>query len=323
MNIKEIIYSLYKRIKKTKKRTIELYYMYFTTKGTYTSLLPDKIYLKKLYKEKMGKELNLKNPKTFNEKLNWLKLYDRRPEYTMMVDKYRAREYIKEKIGEEYLVPLIGVYDSVDEIDFEALPNQFVLKCNHDSEVVICKDKGHNDFCCKKGPINSIDEVKAYLRKRLSLNFYKASREWPYKNIKRKIVCEEYLSNEDGTQLVEYNVFCFNGEPKFLKVGTKREDGLLVKSFYDLNWNIMNMSTGSMAGDVFDKPIYLEQMLDIAKILSYDIPHLRVDFLTANRKLYSGELTLFSAGGFWKLQPEKWDYVFGEWCCLSQKNKTR
>ncbi len=155
--------ELFEKLHKFKKITINniksFYRDYFTIDGMYTSLLPDKIYLKKLYKKKTGKELNLKNPTFFNEKLNWLKLYNRRPEYTMMADKYRVREYIKEKIGEKYLVPLLGVYDKVEDIDFDSLPNKFVLKCNHDSEGIICRDKENNDFQCKKGKINSINEV--------------------------------------------------------------------------------------------------------------------------------------------------------------------
>lgn len=139
MNIAEIFYGI-------KKKVIEFYKKYFTVKGLYDCILPDKIYIKKLYKARTGKELNLKNPQTFNEKQNWLKLYDRRPEYTTMVDKYKVREFVAEKIGEEYLVPLLGVWDSPDEIDFDALPNEFVLKCNHDNGVIICRDKSKLDI---------------------------------------------------------------------------------------------------------------------------------------------------------------------------------
>jgi hypothetical protein len=318
MKIIEKSYNFKKNLLKNLK---QLYTDYFTIEGTYTSLLPDKIYLKKLYKKKTGQELNLKNPVTFNEKLNWLKLYNRKPEYTMMVDKYRVREFIKEKIGEEYLVPLLGVYNRVEEIDFDALPNQFVLKCNHDSEVVICKDKENNDFMCKKGKLNSIEEVKAYLEKRLRINFYKASREWPYKNIKRKIICEQYLKNIDGTQLLEYNVFCFNGVPKFFKVGTRKNDDTLIKAFYDLDWIYIDLSTGEMAGDIFDRPKFLEEMMEIAKLFSKDTSHLRVDFFVCNDKLYSGELTFFSAGGFWNPQPQQWNYTLGEYIELPKKKR--
>lgn len=308
------------KVKKEFIRKIKAFYRdYFTVDGMYTSLLPDKLYLKKLYKKKTGKELNLKNPTLFNEKLNWLKLYNRRPEYTMMADKYRVRDYIKEKIGEEYLVPLLGVYDKVEDIDFDSLPNKFVLKCNHDSEVVICRDKENNDFQCKKGKISSIEEVKAYLRKRLGINFYKASREWPYKNIERKIICEKYLENSNGNALLEYNAFCFNGVPKFFKVGTKKEDETLVKDFYNSEWEYMDLITGEAAGDVYSKPEFFDEIIRIAKVFSKDIPHIRVDFLVCDNRLYSGELTFFSAGGFWKLNPEKWDRIFGDYLELPKK----
>lgn len=311
--------KLYELKKEIINRLKAFYRNYFTIHGTYTSLLPDKLYLKKLYKEKMGQTLNLKNPVLFNEKLNWLKLYNRRPEYTMMADKYRVRDYIKEKIGEEYLVPLLGVYDRVEDIDFDALPNKFVLKCNHDSEVVICRDKNNNDFQCKKGSLKDLNEVKAYLQKRIKINFYKASREWPYKNIKRKIVCEKYLENSNGKPLVEYNAFCFNGIPKFFKVGTKKEDGTLIKDFFDFNWEYMDLSTGEMAGDIYPKPEFFDEMVEIAKVFSKDIPHIRIDFLVCDGKLYSGELTFFSAGGFWKMNPEKWNRIFGEYIELPKK----
>ena len=317
MSFIDKLYNLKKNLIKNIK---QFYTAYFTVEGTYTSLLPDKIYIKKLYKKLMGKELNLKNPVTFNEKLNWIKLYDRRPEYTIMADKYRARDYIKEKIGEEYLVPLLGVYEKAEEIDFDALPNQFVLKCNHASDVVVCRDKGNNDFFCKKGKLGSICEVRAYLEKGLKTNFYKASREWPYKCIKRKIICEKYLENEDGSQLLEYNVFCFNGMPRFFKASTRTSDDSMIKTFYDMDWKWMDLSTGVMAGDIFEKPAQLEEMLRVSKVLSAGVPHLRVDFFVCNGRLYSGELTFFSAGGFWKVEPQEWDNVFGEYMQLPEKH---
>ena len=321
MSFIDKLYNLKKNLIKNIK---QFYTAYFTVEGTYTSLLPDKIYIKKLYKKLMGKELNLKNPVTFNEKLNWIKLYDRRPEYTVMADKYRARDYIKEKIGEEYLVPLLGVYEKAEEIDFDALPNQFVLKCNHDSEVVICRDKENNDFFCKKGKLNSITEVKTYLEKRLNINFFKASREWPYKHIRKKIICEGYLKNSDGSQLLEYNVFCFNGIPRFFKASTRTSDDSMIKTFYDMDWKWMDLSTGVMAGDVFEKPAQLDEMLRIAKVLSKDIPHLRVDFFVCDGRLNTGELTFFSSGGFWKVTPAEWDYTFGEYMSLpAEKHRAR
>lgn len=318
--------ELTEKIHKFKKKTfnnIKFFYSnYFTIEGTYTSLLPDKIYLKKLYKAKTGKELNLNNPTLFNEKLNWLKLYNRRPEYTMMADKYRVREYIKEKIGEEYLVPLLGVYDKVEDIDFDSLPNQFVLKCNHDSEVVICRDKENNDFQCKKGKINSIDEVKVYLNKRLGINFYKASREWPYKNIERKIICEEYLSDKDSKTLTDYKFHCFNGEPKYVYVLTEVKDQKYL-DFFDMNYKRVPIEHSALPNSpentVFPIPDGFEKMEKTAAKLSHNLPYCRVDLYNISGKIYFGEITFFPTGAFANFKPEKWNKIFGDYIELPKK----
>ena len=311
------------KVKKEFIRKIKAFYRdYFTVDGMYTSLLPDKLYLKKLYKKKTGKELNLKNPTLFNEKLNWLKLYNRRPEYTMMADKYRVRDYIKEKIGEEYLVPLLGVYDKVEDIDFDSLPNKFVLKCNHDSEVVICRDKENNDFQCKKGKISSIEEVKAYLRKRLGINFYKASREWPYKNIERKIICEKYLSDKDSDVLTDYKFHCFNGEPKIAYVLTA-ENGQKFLDFFDMSYKHMSIEHSALPSSpentVFCAPDGFEKMKKIAAELSYNLPYCRVDLYNISGKIYFGEITFFPTGAFANLKPEKWNRIFGDYLELPKK----
>ncbi len=302
---------LIEKLYQFKKWISEKYKMYFTIEGKYTCILPDRMYLKKVYKARIGKKLNLKNPKTFMEKMNWLKLYDRNPLYTIMADKYKAREYIAEKVGEDYLVPLLGVWDSPDEIDFDSLPDQFVLKCNHDNGVIICKDKIQLD----------IDKVKKELAARLKRDYYKKLREWPYKNIPRKIICEKFIQNEKGKQLLDFNVFCFNGVPKFIKIGTKSDVGTLRKDFYDLEWTYLDLSTGEKAGNIFEKPEFFEEMIEVAKILSREIPHLRVDFLVNEGDLYSGELTFYSAGGFMKMHPEKWNDILGSWIELPKKRR--
>lgn len=302
--MKEFLYKLKRKIQKFHKK-------YFSVENFETFILSDKQFVKRLYKAKKGKRINLNNPKTFSEKQNWLKLYDRRPEYTIMSDKYMAKKYIAERVGEQYIVPVIGVWDNADDIDFSVLPEQFVLKCNHNSDVVICTDKS---------AINE-DEIKEKLNIQLKDDYYLHKREWPYKNIPRKIICEPYLKNSNGEQLLDYNIFCFNGIPRFIKVGTKKADGTLLKDFYDLEWNYLDLSTGEHAGNIFAKPDYLDEMLDIAKVLSKDIPHLRVDFLYCENKLYSGELTFFSAGGFMKMQPEEWDEILGEWLELPKKHR--
>ena len=303
--------SIIDKIYEKKKKAISWYRKYFTIDGTYTCILSDKVYLKKLYKFRTGKKLNLKNPETFNEKLNWLKLYDRKPEYTVMADKYKAREYIAEKIGSQYLIPLLGVWDSPEEIDFDSLPNEFVLKCNHDNGVIICRDKNKLDF----------ESVKKNLSNRMQRSFYKKNREWPYKNIPRKIICEKLLKNLDNTPLLEYNVFCFNGVPRYFKVGSVLPDGTLAKDFYDIDWNHLDMKTGASAGDVFQKPIHYDNLIEIAKKLSEDTIHVRVDFYDCNNKLYNGELTFFSNGGNMKFSPEEWNCIWGDRLILPKKHR--
>lgn len=305
MQIVEILY-------KAKKNAVKFYKDYFTEEGAYTSLLSDKAYLKRLYKKRMGKELNLKNPQTFTEKLNWLKLYDRNPEYTMMADKYAVRKYIAEKIGEEYLVPLVGVWDNVEEIDFDALPDKFVLKCNHDNGVIICTDKSKLD----------IEKTKKELQYHLSRDYYKKCREWPYKDIKRKIICEKFMENKNGDALYDYKLFCFGGVPKFVMVNSDRFINLKT-DMYDTEWNHLEMQDGHypMAGDVFSKPFCLEKMLSLSEKLSKNISFLRVDFNFWNNRLYFGELTFYHSAAFECFQPEEWDRKLGDWLELPKKKR--
>ena len=176
-------------------------------------IIPDRLYLKWLFRLKMGKKLDLDNPRTFSEKLQWLKLYNRKPEYTQMVDKYEAKRYVAGIIGEEYIIPTLGVWDRVEDINFDQLPNQFVLKCTHDSGgIVICSDKSKLD----------INAAKKKLKRSLTRDFYAQNREWPYKNVKRRIIGEEYMVDESGYELKDYKWFCYNGEPKALFIATDR-----------------------------------------------------------------------------------------------------
>lgn len=299
MNIAEIFYGI-------KKKVIELYEKYFTVKGLYDCILPDKIYIKKLYKARTGKELNLKNPQTFNEKQNWLKLYDRRPEYTTMVDKYKVREFVAEKIGEEYLVPLLGVWDSPDEIDFDALPNEFVLKCNHDNGVIICRDKSKLD----------IEKTKKELAFRLNRDYYKKLREWPYKNVERKIICEKFMENTNEDQLLDYKLFCFNGKHLLTEINSDRFSGSPKEDHYDYNWKHIDVTGKASKGDIFMKPEFFDEMQRIAESISKDIPFLRVDFNVWNNQLYVGEFT-FYYGGAMHLFNEEWEIELGKWIDLS------
>ena len=295
---------------KIKKRIIGWYKKYFTVEGLYNCILPDKIYLKKLYQLRTGKKLNLHNPKTFSEKGNWLKLYDRRPEYTVMVDKYKAREYIAEKIGEQYLVPLLGVWDSPDEIDFNALPNEFVLKCNHDNGVIICKDKSKLD----------IEKTKKELAFRLTRDYYKKLREWPYKNVPRKIICEKFMVTANNKGTLDYKFLCFNGKVKLIAVYGDRFVGQLKEDYYSIDWEYLRILNKKTAGDVYEKPECFDEMLKIAETLSAGVPMLRVDFNIWQDMLSVGELTFFHHGSMLPFCDE-WELRMGEWIELPEKSK--
>lgn len=276
-----------------------------------TCILPDNMYLKLVYFLKTHKRLNLKNPRTYNEKLQWLKLYDRKPIYTIMADKYRVREYVAKKIGEEYLIPLIGIYDNFDEINFNKLPSQFVLKCTHDSgSIVICKEKTKFDF----------QNAKKKISKHLSKSYYYLSREWVYKNIKHKIICEKYMVDESERELKDYKFFCFHGEPKIIQVDFNRfEDHK--RNFYDLKWNFVDLSLQypNDPKKVISKPKKLDKMIRIASKLSEGINHVRVDLYMIKNDIYFGELTFYPEAGFGKFEPEIYDTIFGNWLKIAEK----
>lgn len=270
--------------------------------------LPDRQYLCVIYRAAIGKRLRLDDPKGFNEKLQWLKLYDRNPKYTTMVDKYLVREYVAEKIGEEYLIPLLGVWDDPEQIDFDKLPDQFVLKCNHDSgAVVICKDKSQLD----------IPAAKEFLSRRQKHNFYYGGREWPYKDVVPKIICEKYMEDESG-ELTDYKFMCFNGEVKCAFTCTDRftPQGLHV-TFYDMQWNIMPFERHYPRASVpAQKPQSYDEMVQLAEKLSAGIPFVRVDFYEIDGKPYFGELTFFPGNGLEEFTPEEWDDTLGSWISL-------
>ena len=285
---------------------------YLGTRGLF-KWMSDETYLKLLYKYSMGKELNLDNPVTYTEKLQWIKLYDRRPEYTMMVDKYAVRAYVAEKIGEEYLIPLLGVWNDPDEIDFEALPNQFVMKCNHDSGgVIICKDKSKLD----------VEEKRTFLKKRMKESFFWAAREWPYKNIPRKIIAEKYMVDESGYELKDYKFFCFDGTCKAVFIATDRGTDTRF-DFFDTDFNHLPIKNGhNNAEKAIAKPQGWEHMIQLAEKLSQGIPQVRVDLYSIYGHPYFGEMTLFHYGGKKPFVPEEWDYTFGSWIHLPDKRQT-
>lgn len=298
MNVKNRLFNLLKN----PKRIVPV----LVNRGVF-NWLSDETILKIQYRDRIGEELNLKDPRTFNEKLQWLKLYDRNPRYTTLVDKYEVREYIAKTIGEEYLIPLLGVYNKFEEIDFNKLPNEFVLKCTHDSGgQVICKNK--NEF--------DIDIARKRINRCLKRNYYYYGREWPYKNVKPRIICEKYIVDKSSNELKDYKFMCFNGKVKCIFVCSNRNSstGLRI-DIYDTNWNLMPFGRPKSPGTgiKIPKPENFQKMCTFAQKLSRDIPFVRVDFYEANGQLYFGELTFYPASGFEKFSPETYDYILGSW----------
>lgn len=278
-----------------------------------SQLVPDKYYLQYLYKKRTGKVLNLKNPKTFNEKLQWLKLYDRNPLYTIMVDKYEVKKYISESIGDQYVIPNYGVWSCFEDIEFDKLPNQFVLKCTHDSGgIIICTDKTRFD----------IKKAKLILDNSIKTNYYKLGREWPYKNVKPRIIAELYLEDKSTNDLRDYKFFAFNGSVKAMFIATERqnEDKPTAFDFYDREFKHLDIRHGHPNAEIPPKkPVNYEKMCELSEKLSIGIPHVRVDFYEVNGKIYFGEMTFSHHGGLLPFDPEKWDEVFGNWIELPKR----
>lgn len=274
--------------------------------------LPDNIYLRMVCYSQLGYKLNLKNPKTYNEKLQWLKLYDKHSEYTQMVDKVEAKKYVENIVGEKYIIPTLGVWNSVDEIDWESLPSQFVVKSTGDSGgVVVCKDKSKLDIKASIEKLNKLGER----------DYTIYSKEYPYKNVPHRYIAEEYVEDESGYELKDYKIFCFDGEPKFLFVATGRQQHDTRFDFYDTDFNHLPVLNGHPNADKWpDKPQNFEEMLDVAKRLSRGLPHVRVDLYNVNGKIYFGELTFFHWSGIVPFEPMEWDYKFGEYLTLPKSN---
>lgn len=273
------------------------------------NFLPDKAYLKFMFRVNIGKKLDLDNPKTFNEKIQWLKLNDRKDIYTTMVDKYEAKNYVAEKIGEEFIIPTLGVWDKFEDIDFDKLPEQFVLKCTHDSGgLVICRDKSKLD----------IKNAKTKINKCLKKNYYKHGREWPYKNVKPRIIAEQYMEDSNTGDLPDYKFFCFNGVVKAMFIATERFGKEETKfDFFDENFNHLPFTNGHPNADnPLKKPEQFEKMKELASVLSKGIPQVRVDFYEINNKIYFGELTFSHWGGMVPFNPEEWDEKMGEFIKL-------
>ena len=275
--------------------------------------VPAEKFLKRLYRIRMGRELNLENPVLYTEKLQWLKLYDHRPEYTTMVDKYAVKEYVAKKIGPEYVIPLLGVWDRAEDIDFEALPDRFVLKTTHDSgSYVVCKDKSKLD-------ISAARKRMAHFLKR---KYYDCNREWPYKYVKPRIIAEEYVEDSATRELRDYKFFTFGGEPRVLYIAQGRGRGEpTVADFFDMEFNHLPFTIDhDMAPTPPEKPRSFELMKTLAAKLSEGTPQLRVDFYEVDGKVYFGEMTFFHCTGMEAFHPEQWDRQFGDWVILPEPN---
>lgn len=264
----------------------------------------DALFLKLRYYITFGKKINLKAPVSFNEKLQWLKLYDRNPAYCGMVDKYEAKKIVAEKIGEEYIIPTLGVWTNFDDIDFQSLPDQFVLKCTHDSGgLVIVKDK------------NSFDKeaAKEKITKALNTNYYLLGREWPYKHIEPRIIAEKYMVDEpEAPDLTDYKFFCFDGKVDCVMVCLERSSGETKFYFFNQDWKLKRLNIrgkNAPEGFTIPKPKCMDEMFQIAAELSKGMPFVRVDLYQSNGQVYFGELTFYPASGFdANLLPETDEY---------------
>ncbi len=276
--------------------------------------IPDRPYLKMMFRLKMGYPLNLNNPKTFNEKLQWLKLYNRKPEYTQMVDKYAVKDYVAKVIGKEYIIPTIGVWDRFEDIDFSILPEQFVLKTTHGGGgggIVICKDKSTFDKDAAKEKINCS----------LKTDIYKSLREWPYKNVKKRIIAEKYIESNNEIGLIDYKIHTFNGKVKVILVCKNRfGDSPMIESFFSEKWEHLNFKRPSHPNPYIDKPDQINKIITLSEKLCVHIPFARTDFYIVNDNIYFGEITFFPASGLEKFSPEDADKKLGELLLLPQIN---
>lgn len=270
--------------------------------------MKDEEYLKRIFLYKMGYELDLNCPTTFNEKLQWLKIHDRHPEYTTMVDKYAVKDYVTKRIGAEYVIPTLGVWNHFEEINFDKLPNQFVLKCTHDSGgLVICLDKSTLD---KKA-------AKKKLERCLKRNYYYSSREWPYKDVHPRLIAEKYIEDSATDGLLDYKFYCFHGEPRFLYVseGLGGDHSLAKMNFVNLEWKITPFQRPDFMEfeEMPAKPAGFDKMIELSAVLSQGIPFLRVDWYSVNQQVYFSELTFSPGGGFTPFSPYEWERKIGDW----------
>lgn len=302
MNLKKIIRAANRYVFDSNYR-----FRFNAAKGKYDTM-EDEEYLKKFFLAKMGYELNLNNPETFNEKMQWLKLNYRCPIFTQMVDKYEVRKYIANIIGEEYSVPLIAVWDSPDDIEFDKLPSQFVLKTTHGcGGMYICRDKSTFD----------LNGAKKALKKTFYKNYYMYMREWPYKNVQPRVIAEQYMQNGDEVHLKVYKIFNFNGIPKIIQAiqNDKTHDESI--DYFDADWNLLDLHQNYPNSKIkTEKPKTLEKMLELSKKCSSGFPFLRTDWYEINGRVYFSEFTFYLDAGMEPFYPEKWDKILGSWITL-------
>ena len=306
--------SLAEKAKKIQKFLSDSDYRFLVSAGRgWLAQIPAEKFLKQGYRIHMGRELDLQMPWTYTEKLQWLKLYDHRPEYAILVDKYAVKDYVAQKIGPEYVVPLLGVWDRAGDIDFDSLPQQFVLKTTHDSgSYVVCKDKSKLD----------IPAARKKIAKFLKRKYYDCNREWPYKNVKPRVIAEKYMEDSRCGELRDYKFFTFGGVPKVLYIAQGRGKGEpTVADFFDMDFRHLDFTIDhDMAPVPPEKPRCFEEMKRLAAVLSEGTPQLRVDFYEVDGKVYFGEMTFFHCSGFEAFHPEEWDKTFGDWVELPEKN---
>lgn len=282
-------------------------FLLLANRGVYDEL-PDDVFISKCFRARMGYDLDLNAPKTFNEKLQWLKLNDRKAIYAMMVDKYEAKQYVASLVGEKYIIPSLGVWDNFSDINFDILPNEFVIKCTHDSGgLIVCRGKKDLDLV----------KAKSKIEKSLEKNYYTHMREWPYKNVKPRIIAEQFIHNGDEENLTVYKVFNFGGIPKVIQVITNDKQSDESIDYFDINWNRLNIRQNFPNSKVLPKkPETLSLMLELSAKCSVGFPFLRTDWYEVNGEVKFSEFTLYSDAGFEPFHPAEWDKKLGDWIKL-------
>lgn len=267
-------------------------------------IFSDKVAIKIKYRLEMKRKLNLKNPLTFNEKLNWIKLYYRKPIMTTMADKYEVKKYVSDIIGPEYVIPSIAVYDKWDDIDFDSLKAPFVMKTTHSSGVIaVVKDKESFDY----------ETTKKKFNKSLKQNYFYSCREWPYKNIKPRIIIEQFVKDDKEDNLPVYKFFCFNGEPYLVQTIKNDKTSYETIDYFDMDWKFLKLKQNFENSEVpLSKPSNFEDMKELAAKLSKGFPFVRVDLYSVNGRIYFSEFTFFSDAGYHQFYPDEWDQILGE-----------